>query len=215
MAAGGARPGLPQWPVPRSSPCHLPVPGDLFVGRSEELAALQELLVDPSGRLVTLTGPPGIGKTRLAIAAVSRLVGDSRREAVLVELADIREPAAVVTALAGALGVDGPGPLSSANWLADVELPAVLLLDNFEHLLPAASALGSLLDACPELRVLVTSRERLRLTAEREFPVPPLAVPSPADVADLSAVAANPCVALLVDRARRVRPQFALTAANA
>jgi non-specific serine/threonine protein kinase len=188
------------------------VPGDSFVGRSEELAALDQLLRDPAGRLVTLTGPPGIGKTRLAVAAVSRLVADSGREAVLVELADIRDPAAVVTALANALGVDGPG---HADWHAGIEWPLVVVLDNFEHLLPAASALGSLLDECPELRVLVTSRERLRLTAEREFPVPPLAIPSPADVADLNAVATNPCVALLVDRARRVRPQFALTAANA
>ncbi|HEY6312172.1 MAG TPA: LuxR C-terminal-related transcriptional regulator, partial [Streptosporangiaceae bacterium] len=90
-----------------------------------------------------------------------------------------------------------------------------VVLDNCEHLLAAAPDIGRVLAACPRLRVLATSRERLRLSAEQEFPVPPLAMPAPTDVADLSGLAANPSVALLLDRARRTNPGFDLTAANA
>jgi non-specific serine/threonine protein kinase len=90
-----------------------------------------------------------------------------------------------------------------------------VVLDNCEHLLAAAPDVGQVLAACPRLRILATSRERLRLSAEQEFPVPPLAMPAPADVADLGCLAANPSVALLLDRARRTNPSFDLTAANA
>ena len=90
-----------------------------------------------------------------------------------------------------------------------------MVLDNCEHLLAAAPDVGRVLAACPRLRVLTTRRERLRLSAEQEFPVPPLAMPARADVADLSFLAANPSVALLLDRARRTNPGFDLTPANA
>ena len=90
-----------------------------------------------------------------------------------------------------------------------------MVLDNCEHLLAAAPDVGTVLAACPMLRVLATSRERLRLSAEQEFPVPPLAMPGPAEVADLGGLAANPSVALLLDRARRTNPGFDLTSANA
>jgi predicted ATPase len=123
----------------------------------------------------------------------------------------------VLIALAGALGVHRPDSQHAVDQVAEVlaDERALVVLDNFEHLLPAAVHLGRLLAACSGLRVLVTSRERLRLVAEREFPVQPLEIPSPADSGNLSAVAANPCVALLLDRAQRVRPQLALTTENA
>src|SRR5580658_9371910 len=195
----------------------LPAPADLFVGREDELAAVSAMLASARARLVTLTGPPGIGKTRLAVECASAYAERNGCDAVFVDLAAVRDHALVMVELAQAVGVE---PRSGAD-LTD-QLAAALgnearlvVLDNFEHLLAAAPDVGQVLAACPRLRVLATSRERLRLSAEQEFPVPPLAMPAPADVADLGCLAANPSVALLLDRARRTNPGFDLTTANA
>jgi predicted ATPase/DNA-binding NarL/FixJ family response regulator len=195
----------------------LPWPADLFVGRDGELDAVSRMLAHPKARLVTLTGAPGIGKTRLAVACASAHAERSGCAAVFADLAPVREPALVMVELAQALGVeprrgtDLTGQLAAA--LGHEE--RLVVLDNCEHLLAAAPDVGKVLAACPRLRILATSRERLRLSAEQEFPVPPLAIPAPADVADLSSLAANPSVALLLDRARRTNPGFELTPANA
>ena len=200
--------------APRAS---LPAPADLFVGRDGELATVSLMLANSRTRLVTLTGPPGIGKTRLAVACAAAHAERGGCAAVFVDLAPVREPALVMAELAQAVdvqprgGADLIGRLAAAlgheEWL--------VVLDNCEHLLAAAPDVGQVLAACPRLRILATSRERLRLSAEQEFPVPPLAMPAPADVADLVCLAANPSVALLLDRARRTNPSFDLTAANA
>jgi predicted ATPase/DNA-binding NarL/FixJ family response regulator len=195
----------------------LPSPADLFVGRDGELDALSRMLAYPHARLVTLTGPPGIGKTRLAVACASAHAGRSGCPAVFVDLATIRDPALVLVELAQALGVEPRGGTDLTGQLTAVlgHEEQLVVLDNCEHLLAAAPDVGRVLAACPRLRVLATSRERLRLSAEQEFPVPPLAMPATSDVADLGGLAANPSVALLLDRARRTNPGFDLSAANA
>jgi predicted ATPase/DNA-binding CsgD family transcriptional regulator len=167
--------------------------------------------------LVTLTGPPGVGKTRLALAVAAEAAPRFADGVVFVDLSPVQDPGLVVGQVARALGLpDAPGGRVAArviDALADKEV--LLVVDNCEQVLAAGIDLTEPLRVCPGLRLLVTSRERLHLAAEREFPVAPLALPGPGDVADLDRLVAVPAVAMLVVRVRCVQPAFAVTAANA
>jgi predicted ATPase/DNA-binding NarL/FixJ family response regulator len=195
-------------------PGSLPAQPTLLLGREQELDQLGALLGDSDIRLVTLTGPAGVGKTRLAVAAASTAAAAQQRRAYFVDLAPVTDPAMVVPAIAEALGLSGDPGLDLLHVVIEDQAPLVVL-DNFEHLLPAARAVGELLAACPRLSAVVTSRAPLRLRWEHAFPVSPLALPEPSGSPDRASVAQSPAVALFVQRACAARPDFALTDENA
>jgi len=197
----------------------LPVPPTPIIGRRAATALVGDLLRDPSVHLVTLLGPGGIGKTRLAIEVARRWaegVPGGADSAWFVDLAPVRDPARWTEALADALGIRPEGSSPVLGPIADrlQGRPALIVLDNFEHVLAAAAGLGQFLAACPELTVLVTSRSALRLRGEHEVPLEPLGAPA-AGTADAEVVGQSAAVQLFVARAVAVRPGFALTPANA
>ncbi|HLZ73148.1 MAG TPA: LuxR C-terminal-related transcriptional regulator, partial [Dehalococcoidia bacterium] len=195
-------------------PNNLPLSLTSFIGRERELDAVLGLVLQH--RLVTLTGPGGTGKTRLAIRAAEDLLDAFPGGVFFVDLAPLRDPEHVPAALARVLGLrESPEqPLIDTLRFFLRERTVLLVLDNFEHLMPAAPFVAGLLSACPGLRVLATSREPLRLSGERQYPVPPLPLPE-GEAADETAIAESAAVVLFVERAREVRPDFALSTENA
>jgi predicted ATPase/class 3 adenylate cyclase len=208
------RPGLTsEFPPLRSvggRPNNLPSDVKSFVGRQEELGALREQLTSRGVRLVTLTGTGGSGKTRLALRTAESVLEPFKDGVFVVDLAPLAEPALVPPAVAEVLRVPssaGRSLLDSlATYLAGKQL--LLVLDNFEHVVPAAADVAALLAAAPELTVLVTSRVPLRIQGEHEFRVTPLPLP-PADVAT-GQLMSSPAVQLFVERAREIRSGFEL-----
>src|SRR5215207_402227 len=194
--------------VGATGPSGLPRPLSSFIGRERELEAVSRLLA--AARLVTLTGAGGCGKTRLALEAAARERAAFEHDVVFVPLAPVRDPGFVPQAVAHALGIQDSSTRSRRETIALAlgQRRLLLILDNYEHLLTAAPLVSEWLAACPQLVMLVTSRERLRLQGEQVYPVPPLSLHEAGDTRTAPAV--PEAVQLFIERARAVEPTFAL-----
>jgi predicted ATPase len=194
----------------------LPVPATPLIGRDQEAKAVADLVLGEGVRLVTLTGPGGVGETRLALEAASR-VGSSFGDGVrFADLASVHAAELVPAAIAAALGLSTSGRRVVTDLESYLRTRRLLLvLDNFEHILEAAPLLAGLLSTAPGLVTLVTSRSVLRLGGEHEFPVPALPFPEAAAETDAAVAQRYASVRLFVERAHAAAPEFELTDGNA
>jgi predicted ATPase/class 3 adenylate cyclase len=197
------------------TPSNLPIQRTSFVGREGEVALVKKLLQGPG--LLTLTGAGGSGKSRLALQAAGELLEEYRDGVFLVELAAITDPRLVASTIADSIGARAEGVRSVLDTLKDQvrDREMILILDNFEQVLEAASVVADLLAAAPRTRFLATSREPLHLMGEQEFAVPPLELPDARKPPELKRLKRYESVALFVQRATAVDPGFRITEENA
>lgn len=219
IAAEGALPGeiTPLQPILVTQPTNLPDEPTPFIGREDEIRDIVDLLHRPGVRLLTLTGTGGTGKTRLALQVGSRLLFEFDDGVFFVSLASLADPSLVTATIVDTLGIREEGGRLLFDTLIDHlrHRNLLLVLDNFEHLLDAAPVVSDLLNACRSVRILVTSRSPLHIAWEREYAVPPLAVPDPQRLPEPNTLAGYESVAMFLDRAQAVRPDFELTGSNA
>ena len=194
----------------------LPVPMTALLGRDSDVETLRQWLADPAARLITLIGPGGVGKTRLALELARATADEGATRVIFVPLGAVRDPAFVESAIAEAFGlVDVTArDLPSRARVACENHPTLLVLDNFEHVLDVAPPVADLLTSVPLLRLLVTSRAPLRVRGEREYVVGPLELEAASDAMSPADLARAPAVRLFVERVRDVQPDFRLTSAN-
>jgi predicted ATPase/serine/threonine protein kinase len=209
-------------PVQRveSRPMNLPVQQAGFVGREKEIAAVKELLLRRDVRLVTITGPGGIGKTRLVVQVASGLVEHFLGGTHFVALSPIADPGLIASVILQTLGIreaGGQSPLEilKKNLQDSSRQPMLLVLDNFEHLAKAATTVAELLAVGANLKILVTSRSALHVYGEHEFLVPPLGLPDSRSTTSVEVLSQCPAVALFVQRAIAAKPDFELNQGNA
>ncbi len=205
------------WRTRRQHLTNLPVPPTLLFGRAQDIATIVERIAHDHVRLLTLVGPPGIGKTRLALACADELLDHFDDGVYFVALAPIRNPDLVAPTIARALGVKEIAGQSFLTLLTQhLACKRVLvLLDNFEQVVAAAPIVAELLTLCPWLHILVTSRVSLHVRAERQFRVAPLSLPPTAWIDDPQQLLESPAIQLFVDRAQSVEPNFSVSRQNA
>jgi predicted ATPase/transcriptional regulator with XRE-family HTH domain len=195
----------------------LPLPLTALLGRDTDVQTLRHWLGDPAARLITLIGPGGVGKTRLALELARGIAAEGTTHVTFVPLAAIRDPASVASAIAEALGLVDVTALDLPRRarLACEDHPTLMVLDNFEHVLDAAPVVADLLTAVTLLRLLVTSRAPLHLRGEREYAVGPLELQAGSETMSPPVLGRSPAVRLFLERVRDVQPDFRLTSANA